>query len=147
MGLKNANESFRLTRHMPKPWLSWEHLWVVTRRTIWTAFWSRCKPWTKSSPTFHHPYRTCASLDYGQWLWVRPDDMTPDGIKGRGKVTPQTLECLVNDERPPSRRRRRTTRSQKGGVLPLLALIAPALGCRWKSSSLRRCRRSRGIRD
>ena len=27
--------------------------------------------------------------------------MTPDGIKGRGKVTPKTLECLVDDESPP----------------------------------------------
>ena len=27
--------------------------------------------------------------------------MTPDGIKGRGKVTPKTLESLVDDESPP----------------------------------------------
>ena len=50
---------------------------------------------------FSPPVPDLCVLDYGQWLWVRPDDMTPDGIKGRGKVTPQTLECLVNDERPP----------------------------------------------
>ena len=40
-------------------------------------------------------------LNYGQYYEYVPMSMTPDGIKGRGKVTPKTLESLVDDESPP----------------------------------------------
>ena len=47
---------------------------------------------------FAPPVPDWCVLDYGQRYVYVPMTMFPDGIKGRGDVTPKTLECLVHEE-------------------------------------------------
>ena len=69
-------------------------------------------------------------------LRVRPDKHDLRWYKRQREGYTKNFRMPRQRRKTTGRRKRRTTRSQKGGVLPLLALIAPALAAAGKTAAL-----------
>ena len=100
MGLENANESFCLHAYA-KTLTELRTLVSGDPKDDLDEFLIKVQTLDDMVTDFSPPVPDWCVLDYGQYYEYVPISMTPDGIKGRGKVTPKTLECRVNVERRP----------------------------------------------